>query len=97
VSEILVIKDYINETLEYKIISTWIIYKNLLRIFMKVVSAKYEPLDCAYTHKPTTIIINIQIIKLEIESTYFVKTYGPQGFQRNWNTNNLDHFVLLTN
>jgi hypothetical protein len=50
---------------------------------MSVVSTKNEPVDCAYTHKPTIIIINIQITKLEIESTYFVKTYGPQGLQRN--------------
>jgi hypothetical protein len=48
-SEILVIKDYINETLESKITSIWIIYKNLLRIFMSIVYAKNEPLHCAYT------------------------------------------------
>ncbi len=86
-SEILVIKDYTNETFEYKIISIWIIYKNLLRILMSVVYAKHEPLDCAYTHKPTIIIINIQIIKLDIKSTYFVKTYGSQGLERIWKTN----------
>jgi hypothetical protein len=63
---------------------------------MSIVFAKNGPLDCAYTHKPTIVIINIQIIKLRIEFTYFVKTYGPRGFQRNWKTNNLDHFVLLT-
>jgi hypothetical protein len=62
---------------------------------MNGIFAKNEPLDCAYTHKPTIIITNIQIIKLEIESTYFVKNYGPQGLQRNWKTNNLDHLVLL--
>ncbi len=65
-------------------------------ILMSIVFVKYEQLVCAYTHKPTIVIINIQITKLRIESTYFFKTYGPQGFQRNWKTNNLDHFVLLT-
>jgi hypothetical protein len=54
---------------------------------MSVVYAKHEPLDCAYTHKPTIIIINIQIIKLDIKSTYFVKTYGSQGLERIWKTN----------
>jgi hypothetical protein len=31
VSEIVVVKDYANEILEFKTISTWIIYKNMLR------------------------------------------------------------------
>jgi hypothetical protein len=37
VTEILIVKDYTNEILEFEIIFIWIIYKNLLMTFMSVV------------------------------------------------------------
>ncbi len=36
-TEILIVKDYTNEILEFEIIFIWIIYKNLLMTFMSVV------------------------------------------------------------
>jgi len=38
VIETLIVKDYINEILNFKIISIWIIYTNLLVIFVNVIS-----------------------------------------------------------
>jgi hypothetical protein len=38
VIETLVVKDYSNEIFNFKIISIWIIYKNLLVIFVNVIS-----------------------------------------------------------
>jgi hypothetical protein len=48
-TEILLIKDYINEILESKTISTWINYKNLFMILASVGFIVNEPLDSAYT------------------------------------------------
>ncbi len=45
----LVIKDYTNEFLEFKTISTCIIYKNLLVTLMSVTCTLNEPLNYACT------------------------------------------------
>jgi len=50
VIETLIIKYYTNEILEFKTISIWIIYKNLLMILVTIVSTLNEPLNSAYTH-----------------------------------------------
>jgi hypothetical protein len=38
VIETLIVKDYVSEILNFKIISIWIIYKNLLVTFVNVIS-----------------------------------------------------------
>jgi len=43
VSEILVVKDYINEFLKLKIISIWIIYIYFLKTHVSILFIKNEP------------------------------------------------------
>jgi hypothetical protein len=46
-NEIVVVKDYTNEILEFKIISIWIVYTNMLRTLVSSTSTWNEPLDFA--------------------------------------------------
>jgi hypothetical protein len=48
-SETIIIKDYINEILEFKTISVWIIYTNMLKTIVNSTFVRNEPLDFAYT------------------------------------------------
>jgi hypothetical protein len=67
----LIIKYYINKIIKLKIISIWIIYKNLFVTLVNVVSIQNKRLDSAYT-PPYVYLCKLYILFFSLNCTLYV-------------------------